>query len=464
MKNINILFNVILLPLDYIVIAVAGILAYWLRVSPWLAHIRPVLFQVSLPFKNYLFIVLIFSAISVVVMSFLGLYNVKAAAHCWSRDFLKIIIGLSVVLASISLYSFFSQSVFESRFLVLACLALSMIFLTVERILMSWVKEFLIEKYSIGISNVLLIGSDGFSKKISEFYESNPEVGYKIIKKISSPNLEEIKNMALKTGIDIIILADPNFDKDLIVDIINFTEDAHITFRFVPNIFQVLTVNATVDVINDVPLVELKRTALDTWGGVAKRTFDVAASSIGLIVVSPVIALLALIIKWDSDGPVFVKLKRISQGKEFYMYKFRSMIKDADKMKEKLMAYNERTDGPLFKMTNDPRVTRVGKFIRKTRLDEIPQLMNVLKGNISLVGPRPHEPGEVKQYNRRHKKILAIKSGITGVAQISGSSDLPFEEEIKLDIYYVENWSFWLDIIILMKTVFKVLGGDKSAV
>ena len=126
------------------------------------------------------------------------------------------------------------------------------------------------------------------------------------------------------------------------------------------------------------------------------------------------------------------------------------------------MRYNERNDGPLFKMKNDPRVTGIGRFLRRTRLDELPQLFNVLKGDISLVGPRPHEPEEVSRYEKRHKKLLTLKAGVTGMAQISGSSDLPFEEEVKLDTYYIENWSLLLDVKILFKTL-AVLFKDKSA-
>ena len=147
----------------------------------------------------------------------------------------------------------------------------------------------------------------------------------------------------------------------------------------------------------------------------------------------------------------------------FKLYKFRSMIEGAHDLKKDLLKYNERKDGgPLFKMRNDPRVTRVGRVLRKTRIDEFPQLFNVLKGEMSLVGPRPHEPEEVAQYEKHHKKLLAIKPGMTGMAQIYGSSDLPFEQETKLDTYYIENWSLFLDIKILLRTLALLLR-DRSA-
>ena len=138
------------------------------------------------------------------------------------------------------------------------------------------------------------------------------------------------------------------------------------------------------------------------------------------------------------------------------------MMKDAERYKTMLAALNERTDSPLFKMKNDPRITRVGRFIRKYRIDELPQLWNVFRGDVSLVGPRPHQPDEVERYEKHHRRVLAIKAGVSGLAQISGSSDLPFEEEVALDTFYIENWSLWRDIKIIILTILKIFR-DKSA-
>jgi len=244
--------------------------------------------------------------------------------------------------------------------------------------------------------------------------------------------------------------------------LVNFCEDNHLTFKFVPNLFQTLTANASVETLGDVPIIELKRTALDGWGRIIKRVIDFVGALTGLIVLSPFFTLVAIFIKRDSPGPVFVHLKRISQGKEFRLCKFRSMVDGAEKLKENLQAKNERKDGPLFKIKNDPRVTKIGKFLRRYRIDEFPQLVNVLKGEMSLIGPRPHQPDEIAQYRKHHKKVLAIKSGMTGFAQVSGSSDLSFEEEIKLDTYYVENWSLAMDLKIFLRT-WLVLLKDRSA-
>jgi lipopolysaccharide/colanic/teichoic acid biosynthesis glycosyltransferase len=160
---------------------------------------------------------------------------------------------------------------------------------------------------------------------------------------------------------------------------------------------------------------------------------------------------------------MIVRLLRIGDnGEKFKMYKFRSMVKDAHKMKQDLTDFNERADGPLFKMHDDPRITKFGKFIRKYSLDELPQLINVIRGQMSLVGPRPHEPQEVEKYEVKDKKLLAIKPGITGMAQVSGRSDLDWQQEVRLDTYYVENWSLGLDIQIILKTPRAVLGKRKA--
>lgn len=193
-----------------------------------------------------------------------------------------------------------------------------------------------------------------------------------------------------------------------------------------------------------------------------KRVMDFLGAAAGLVILSPLFAIIAFLIKWDSEGPVFVKLKRVSQGKEFYLYKFRSMVKNAEKLKKDLLHLNERKDGPFFKIKNDPRVTKFGRFLRRYHLDELPQLINVLKGEISLVGPRPHEPEEVDTYKNKYKDIVLAKAGITGLAQVSGASSLSFEEEIRLDYEYIKNFSIFLDIKILFKTLIKIFLSKES--
>jgi exopolysaccharide biosynthesis polyprenyl glycosylphosphotransferase len=287
-------------------------------------------------------------------------------------------------------------------------------------------------------------------------------LGYRIVRHFPELDIEKIKRAIKNPSVGMVILASPKYERKEILDLLDFCDEHRIGFKFIPNLFQTLTTNIEIETFGGVPLIEIKKTPLDGWGKIIKRAVDIFGSFIGLILFSPVFFVVGSIIKIDSEGPVFVKLKRVSQGKEFYLYKFRSMVKNAEELKKKYLEHNERKGGPLFKMKQDPRITRFGKILRKTRLDEFPQLINVWKGEISLVGPRPHQPDEVAKYAKHHKRVLFIKSGMTGLAQISGSSDLSFEEEVKLDTYYIENWSLKKDIYILLKTIL-VIFIDKSA-
>lgn len=184
-----------------------------------------------------------------------------------------------------------------------------------------------------------------------------------------------------------------------------------------------------------------------------KRPFDIAGALFGLIFIAPFTPFIALAIVLENGGPVFVKLPRVSRGNIISIYKFRTMVPNAHRMRVHFAHKNERTDGPFFKMKKDPRLTKVGKFLRKFRLDEFPQFWNVLKGEISLVGPRPHEPEEMLVYPPEFKKLYLAQAGLTGLSQVMGASKLAFLEELKHDLYYHENQSTWLDVKILGKTV-----------
>jgi exopolysaccharide biosynthesis polyprenyl glycosylphosphotransferase len=194
----------------------------------------------------------------------------------------------------------------------------------------------------------------------------------------------------------------------------------------------------------------------------AKRTLDLILSLMGVICVSPVFLIVGLIIKLDSRGPIIFSQKRIGKdGKEFNMYKFRSMVINAEELKKKLIDKNE-VSGPMFKMKDDPRITKIGKFIRKTSIDELPQLINVLKGEMSLVGPRPSLPKEVAEFEPWMMRRLEVKPGLTCYWQVSGRSSIGFEEWMRLDVKYIEEKSMWVDIKLIFKTFF-VLFGDKNA-
>ncbi len=195
---------------------------------------------------------------------------------------------------------------------------------------------------------------------------------------------------------------------------------------------------------------------------ICKRTIDIIGAGLGLILLSPIIAIVACAVKVTSKGPVFFSQKRVGKnGELFEMYKFRSMVVNAEELKENLEDKNEMS-GPMFKIKDDPRITKVGKFIRKTSIDELPQLWNVLKGDMSLVGPRPSLPKEVEQFDNWMFKRLSVRPGLTCYWQVSGRNNIDFEDWMKLDCRYVDERNLWIDIKLIFKTVF-VLFGDKNA-
>lgn len=332
----------------------------------------------------------------------------------------------------------------------------------------------------VGQKKAILIGQTSVSNKLSQTLCADLSFGYKVIGIVETlhescveeefaknekllGDLNDLPTIVKHYQPDHIIQADPDLPNDKVLEIISLCNTERIDFSFAPNLFEVLSSNVSISSIAGIPLLELKRTPLDGWGKIIKRVMDVILSSIFIIVLTPLMLLISLVVKLGDGGPIIFAHERVSAGKTFKLLKFRSMIVNAEKLEDKLReTSNERDDGPLFKMKNDPRVTKIGSFLRKSRIDEIPQLFNVLKGDISLVGPRPHTLKEIQQYKSHHRKVLAIKAGLTGIAQITGSSDLTFDEEVRLDTFYIENWSLTKDIGIILKTPYIIIFKDKS--
>jgi exopolysaccharide biosynthesis polyprenyl glycosylphosphotransferase len=461
MKKGELIFSALLLPVDFVMLLAAGIATYFLR-TRILSVFRPVLFEFNLPFEKYFVLIFFVSIIFVVAYAVSGLYSLRTTRG-QIAELSRVVVASSASVMVVIIYIFLRQELFNSRFLVLGAWLMAIIFVSLGRLLMRRLQKVLVSKYNFGVHKLMIVGDDELSRRIVSDIQANPSLGYRIVKRLVDPEVAEIKAAIGNPGVDEVILANPDYPADRVVEIVDFCHENHLIFKYVPNIFQTLTANFAVDTLSGAPLIELKRTALDGWGRIIKRTFDIVGSSLGLIILSPVLAVIAFAIKWETEGPVLVHLERISRNKHLRLLKFRSMIRDAEKYKDLLWQFNERKDSPLFKMKNDPRVTKVGRFLRHWRLDELPQLWNVLRGDISLVGPRPHQPDEIEKYQKHHKRVLAIKAGVTGMAQISGSSDLPFEKEVALDTLYVENWSFAQDIKILILTFLKLFR-DKSAV
>lgn len=461
MKKSELFFNTLLLPFDFLMILLAGLATYFFR-TKILSAFRPVFFDPNLPFEKFFLLVILVAILFIAIFAISGLYSLKSTTSR-IEEFFRVAIASSAGIMSLIVYIFLRQELFNSRFLVLGGWVLTILFVSVGRFLVRHLQKNLVARYDFGIHKVLVIGDDKVSVKIIEEMEKNPSTGYRVVKHLENPEVAEVKSAIGNPGIDEVILANPNYPSERVLEIIDFCNENHLAFKYVPNIHQTLTTNFSMDVLAGVPIIELRRTNLDGWGRVIKRVADILGSILALIIFSPLFLIIALAIKWETEGPVFVRLRRVSQNKEFNLLKFRSMVKNAEELKPFLKEWNERNDGPLFKMRRDPRVTGVGKFIRRYRLDELPQFANVLKGDISLVGPRPHQPDEIAGYEKHHKKVLSIKAGVTGLAQVSGSSDLPFEEEVALDSFYIENWSLSQDLKILLKTALKMIF-DRSAV
>jgi len=463
MRKSDLFFNALRLPVDFFMLLLAGLVAYLFR-TELLSFYRPVYFEFNLPLLHYMYLVFFVALLFLGSYAVSGLYSLKNRMGK-AEELLKIIVASSAGVMLLIIYIFLRQELFNSRFLVLGGWFFAIIFVFVGRILVRKLQIYLVSKYGFGIHKTMLIGEGDIAMKIFNEINRDPASGHQIVKHLLNPELNEIKMAIGNPGVDEVILANSNYPLSRIGELVDFCNDNHLIFKFVPNIYTSLNSNFEFDNISRIPLIELKRTALDGWGRVIKRLIDVTASLFALIILSPLFLVIALCIKWETEGPVFVRLRRVSRSKEFDIIKFRSMINNAHDLNPYLRSlFNDRHDaGPLWKMRDDPRITRMGRLIRRYRIDELPQLWNILKGDMSLVGPRPHQPDEIMRYEKHHKKVLSIKAGATGLAQTSGSSDLSFEEEVALDSFYIDNWSLWLDLKIVLKTIYKMLN-DRSAI
>ncbi len=465
MKKIESFFSVLFIPVDFIMVLLAGLSAYYLRFSEWSASIRPVIF--NLPFPQYFRSVLLIAVLWTVIFIFAGLYQIKGARQL-AQELRKIFLACSTGLALIAILIFFQRELFDSRFIVLAGWIFAVIYISLARIIIRYIQRRLFI-FGIGIHKVILVGNSKTTDNLMAEFSSNKKAGFEVVKRIRDFSLEtaqELTEFIKDKEVDEVIQSDPNLSKIETLRLYDFANDNHLTFKYVADLLEVKVLRTEVAEIIGIPVVEVKRTTLEGWGRILKRGFDIIVSLSLLIILSPILLITILAIKLDSRGPIFFSRRDDGQpvtrvgegGVPFKYFKFRSMIPNSDSMRyNELADRNTRADGPMVKIKDDPRLTRVGRTIRRWSIDELPELILVLIGRMSLVGPRPHLPEEVAKYENYHRKTLTIKPGITGLAQVSGRSDLLFEEEAKLDIYYIENWSMLLDISILLRTPFAVL-------
>jgi exopolysaccharide biosynthesis polyprenyl glycosylphosphotransferase len=267
----------------------------------------------------------------------------------------------------------------------------------------------------------------------------------------------EIAAVVDSAEIDTVIIATSAFEHDVVSRMIAELRGKNVSIQISSGLFEVLTTRVWVREVAGIPIITVKGVSLSRFNLCVKRVFDIAVASLGVLVGLPLWIAVAMGIVLTSKGPVFYRQERIGQhGKPFRMYKFRSMVADADARLAEVMASNEAS-GPMFKMRRDPRVTAVGTWMRKFSIDEFPQLINVLKGEMSLVGPRPPLPSEVVQYTEHDWRRLEVPPGMTGLWQVSGRSSLTFAEMVRLDLFYIENWSVPLDVSLILRTIPAVL-------
>ncbi len=465
MKRLELFFSFLLVPLDFVMIVLAGISAYYIRFAEITTEIRPVILE--LPFLNYFKAVLLIAFLWIIIFALSGLYNIRSARRL-IKEMYRVILACSTGLMLVVILIFIRRELFDSRFIILAGWILAILYVSLGRILMRALQRFLF-KYGFGVRKIVLVGNSKTGDKLISNFSRDKKIGYQVVKRLRNFNMEtanELNQLIKQKDIDEIIQSDPNLTKSEVLRLYDFADENHVTFKYVADLLGTKVLRTELMEMAGVPIVEVKKTPLDGWGRIVKRFVDILFSGILIILLSPIFLLTALFIKLDSQGPIFFNRKddnsplyRVGQGgKLFHYFKFRSMIPGSDSMRyNELANKNLRNDGPLVKINHDPRITRVGRFIRRFSIDELPELFLVFTGKMSLVGPRPHLPEEVAKYDHRHKKALTIKPGITGLAQISGRSDLTFEEEIKLDTYYIENWSLLLDFSILLRTPLAIL-------
>jgi exopolysaccharide biosynthesis polyprenyl glycosylphosphotransferase len=467
MKRSDLLFAFLFLPIDLLAILGAYVAAYFLRAN---VEVPPIIFL--WPFDQYLPFIAAFLPAWAGVFALAGLYDIKNLRP-GSGELPRLFLAVSAGTALVVLGIFLTRTTFFSRLILLYAWALTFILVRIGRVLIRYIQQSLFSK-GIGVYRVLVVGNGHLAEAVIGEVEGNRALGYRVVKVISKKDVPNLDRWIARTRPDEIWVGDPTLAASQVSKILDLSEDRHIGFKQVPNLFTVKARNVDVLTIAGVPIMSFRKTPLEGWWRIGKRVFDVVISSLGIVITSPLMLGTAIAVKLGSPGPMIYKNKRVGPAGDFNVYKFRSMYthlsvgeeyggRKATKLEEELVKTKNVRKGGIYKIADDPRVNPVGEFIRKTSLDELPQLFNVLLGNMSLVGPRPHMPQEVKFFEKEYRRLLFVKPGITGLAQISGRSDLSTDEEVRIESYYVENWSLWLDLVILLRTPLALLRSRRVA-
>lgn len=470
MKRLEFFLLALAAPLDYALLIAAAASAYALRFTPWATALRPVMFDLS--FWGYLRLAAVVAAGWLLLFAVSGLYAYDPGRRLMS-DICKIFLSCSAGLAGIALVIMFTQQLFDSRFLAAVGWAFAVAYVSIGRVLLSGAKA-LIHRWGYGNRRVVLVGDAPAAQTLASAFEKQKTLGMMIVGRYPTFAAARI---ALREGtVDELIYVSPTPGGGDALAALLWCVEHQVVFQYSADLFAAFATNVAVRPIAGIPIVEVRRTRLEGWGRIVKRLCDMFGSAIALVVASPIMMVAACAVFLDTGRPVLYKNERVGfQGKKFFALKFRSMHQkdctgpqfgafgaEAEKREAELIRAQSIKSGPVYKIANDPRVTPVGRLLRLWSIDELPQFFNVLFGDMSMVGPRPHQPREVARYKAEHKRVLEVKPGITGLAQISGRSDLSFEEEMRLDAFYLERWSIPLDCIICLKTPF-VLFRERKA-
>jgi exopolysaccharide biosynthesis polyprenyl glycosylphosphotransferase len=476
-SNSSLVYSLSLVVGDFFALLAAFAGAYIIRVS--ISH-KPI--SATVHATTYIEIFLLLLPFWILLFALMGLYN--SSIH--EKRFMeagRLLVGSFLGLLFVTGFAYFSdRPIFPAKLIPLLGFGLAFVFLVVFRNLARAIRSLLFS-YDIGITNLLIVGNTRMSFELIELIENRRKSGYRILGVVTDkdhatkrfphlhiyPTFEEATSKIKASNIHSIIQTELYANNDKNNDLIDFSQQNHIAFRFIPGNTEMFVGNIEVELFKQsLPVVAVHQTALIGWGRIVKRLFDLVVGIPLLVLASPLL-LLIIVLQLLSGGQIFFRQTRLTRfNQPFKVFKFRTMRpvysglspeEAFAKMGRPELSQQYRENGDW--LHNDPRIGRFGKFLRKTSLDELPQLFNIVKGDISLVGPRALVPEELSLFEKRHA-ILSVKSGLTGLAQVSGRKHISFAERRKLDMYYVQNWSFWMDLVILFKTIRVVLRGEGS--
>jgi len=404
-----------------------------------------------------------------VILAFRGIYK-RRLTGTWFSQAWTIISSATTGSFFLIMYYFVYQPTYNSRLIVPFVWVTTIVVLCTGRLVVS-IAMGLLYRLGLGETRLLVVGSGRLGKMTMQHIAANPNLGYSIIGFLHDMSeepgdfgrfkmlgtLDDIGLVIRSMQVDEVIIALPSYLHEYAIRSVKMCERLGASFKLIPDLYEMNLSRIDMEEMEGIPLISIKQVSLNTVQRAVTRVVDITVAATVLLIGLPMWLCIAAAIRLNSRGPIIYGQTRVGlNGKPFKFYKFRSMYQDADKVLAALVAKNQ-AQGPLFKMKDDPRRTPVGRFLRRTSLDEFPQLINVLKGEMSLVGSRPPLPSEVAQYEEWQKGRLAIKPGLTGLWQVRGRSDLTFDEGVLMDLYYIENWSLRLYFQILLRTIPAVL-------